>query len=199
MGKSLLVLLAALGVAAFAQQATAPLQFGVVSIRVQPPGYRSEAPTHGPVYPGGKFIDHHAGLWTLISFAHPQYVYPEKTIVGLPRWAYGSVLLDVECIPEAGTSPDLTQMEQMMDTVLADRFHLKYHTEIRRMDVYFMEVAHGGIHYITPSAPGQQSLLLGLSQKAFGRGVSMDYLAARAGTFWLGLRPRASVPWTDRS
>lgn len=113
-------------------------------------------------------------------------MYPEKTIVGLPRWAYGSVLLDVECIPKSGASPDLTQMEEMMDSVLANRFHLKYHVERRTMVVYFMEVARGGTHYITRSPPGQQSLLLSLSQKAFGRGVSMDYLAARAGTFWLG-------------
>lgn len=180
-------LLAALYMAAGAAQAPPPPRFGVVSIRMRSSaGYLPVPPTHGPVYPGGRFIDHHAGLWTLISFAHPQYVYPEKTIVGLPRRAYGSVLLDVECIPKAGTSPDLTQMERMMDTVLADRFHLRYHVETRRMDVYFMEVARGGIHFMTPSPPGQQSLLLGLGEKASGRGVSMDYLAARAGTFWLG-------------
>ncbi|MGH9415562.1 MAG: TIGR03435 family protein [Terriglobales bacterium] len=181
------VALALLCLAAGTSQATQPLRFGVVSIRMQSSaGYLPAPPTHGPVYPGGRFIDHHAGLWTLISFAHPQYVYPEKTIVGLPRWAYGSALFDVECIPEAGTSPDLTQMEQMMDTVLADRFNLRYHVETRRMDVYFMEVARGGVRFVTPSPPGQQSLLLTLSPKVIGRGVSMDYLAARAGTFWLG-------------
>jgi len=150
-------------------------------------GYRPAAPTHGPVYPGGKFIDHHAGLWTLISFAHPQYVYPEKTIVGLPRWAYGSVLFDIECVPELGTTADLVQMEEMMDALLADRFHLRYHVETRRMQVYFMRVARGGIRLMKPSPPGEQSLQLELGEKAFGRGVSMDYLAARAGTFWLGL------------
>lgn len=73
-----------------------------------------------------------------------------------------------------------------MDAVLAERFGLKYHIENRRMPVLFLEVDRGGPHYLKPSPSGEQSLDLRLGMKVYGRGVSMDELAAKAGSYFLG-------------
>lgn len=182
----LLIAAAVWGIVAQPQAAGRPLRFAVLSIRRQPPNFRRALKPEGPVHPGGKYIDHQANLWSLVTFAHPQYDYPNKTIVGLPDWAYGiDELMDIEAEPEPGTSVDLTQMQQMMDAALADRFHLKYHIETREMPVYFLEVADGGPHYIRPSAAGEQSLLLRFAGGAvFGRGASMDLLAGKIGSYY---------------
>lgn len=181
--------LAALLVTVAPSQAPKPqLRFGAVSIKREPPDYRLQTPAHGPVWPGGRYSDRQAILWSLIVFAHPQYVYPEKTIVGLPGWAYGQdgAWFDIDAVPEAGTSPTLAQMQQMMDAVLADRFQLRYHIEHRPMKVYFLEVGPGGTHHIAPAQPGDQSLQFRAGDTGiFARGASMDELAGRMGSYYM--------------
>jgi len=184
--KLMIPLFLALGLAVAPPQDRLPVRFGAVSIKIQPPGYRPpREEAIGPVRPCGRYSNQHAILWTLITFAHPQYQFPGKTVVGLPDWAFGrpGSVMDFEAVPEAGTSPDLTQMQQMMDSALADRFGLKFHMEKRRMPVLFLELSPGGPRLVNPSPPGQQSLLLRIGPSAiFGRGASMDELAGLIGT-----------------
>jgi len=185
MKKKSWIITAILGVALGAQVGPASPRFGAVSIKVQPPGYRPPRGEQlGPVRAGGKYIDEHAILWTLIAFAHPQSVFPGKTVVGLPDWAYGrpGAVFDFAAVPAAGASPDLAEMQKMMDAVLADRFHFEYRIERRNMPVFFLEVAPGGPHFIQQAKPGEQSLLLRVGPSSiFGRGASLDQMAAIIG------------------
>lgn len=187
--KSLLVIAGAVlvtGVALCGQVGPALPRFAAVSIKTQPPSYRlPRGEQIGPVRAGGKYIDEHAILWTLIAFAHPQCLIPGKTVVGLPDWAYGrpGAIFDFAAVPAAGTSPDVAQMQQMMDVVLADRFQLEYRMEHRTMPVFFLEVAPGGPQIMKASKPGQQSLLLRVGPGAIlARGASLDQIAGVIGS-----------------
>jgi len=173
--------------AAVAQTPPSALRFGVVSIRIQSDSYRVPREKPGPIAPGGKYIDHSAILWSLMAFAHPQYVFPEKTVVGLPVWAYGRPghVFDFEALPAPGTHPDLMQMEQMMDRVLSDRFALRYHVENRVMAVLYLRVRRGAPTRLQPAANNDQSLLLRFSDSGvFARGASMDEFAGKLGSYY---------------
>lgn len=167
-------------------QPAAP-HFGAVSIRIQRSDYEEAVRSHGPVYPGGRYANHSAVLWSLITFAHPQFMFPGKTIVGLPDWAGGKdgAVFDIEAVPAVGTSPDLTTMRRMMDGVLVERFGLRYHIEQHTMPVFLLKTSDAGSHYMKPSPPGQQSLKVSFgSQGVYGRGISMDDLAGTAAAFF---------------
>lgn len=165
-------------------QSTQP-HFAVVSIRVDPPISRAFKPA-GPVRPGGKYVDEHATLWSLIVFAYPRFSFPEKTLVGLPKWAYGGPgsVFDLEAVPATGTSPTMVEMRNMMGAALADRFHFRFHLENREMPVLFLHTAHGGTHGIKTSAPGDESLLLVFGPGITGRGATMDEFAAKLGVYF---------------
>lgn len=187
MSRRILIVLVAFGAIAVAQRKPAPPRFAVVSIRVDPPqSGRVAIPTMGPVHLGGRYSDQHAILWSLITFAYPQYSFPKKTLVGLPDWAYGrpGSVFDFEAVAGPGAPPNMTEMREMMAAALADRFHLRFHVATRQMPVFLLEVARGGPHDMHPSAPGQQSLLLMLGPGITGLGATMDEFAAEAGALF---------------
>jgi len=177
--------LCVLALSGFAQGPPEGARFGAVSIKVLAPGQAPFGAPVGAVRPGGKYVDEHASLWSLIVFAFPNFYFPNKTIVGLPSWAYGDTSFDVQAVPGLGRSPDLTEMQAMMSAALSDRFGLRFHVETRRMPVFFLQVEKGGIKNIVPSPQGQQSLLLVIRGSAiFGRGASMDELAGKVGAYY---------------
>jgi len=59
------------------------------------------------------------------------------------KWA-GSEIYDVEARAPGDAIPLVADVRQMMQTLLADRFHLKISHETRVMPVYNLEVAPGG-------------------------------------------------------
>ena len=124
----------------------APLRFEVASIK----------PTKGggsrggmQVLPGGALRMTGATLKNLIAFA---YDTREERISGGPAWT-GSVGYDIDARPEradAGTAmpaPGTTswqRLEQRLQTLLAERFHLVIHKDSKEGPVYVLVLAKGG-------------------------------------------------------
>jgi len=132
-------------------------RFDVVSIHPVPPnapmivreiGYTS-------VHPGGQYIDPSVSLSSLIAFAYRIPAYFQLT--GLPDWAKRQEYSvsakpspDFPALPPAGNTE---QVRLMMRALLADRFHLKLHTETREEPVYQLELAKGGLKIKEVAAP----------------------------------------------
>lgn len=81
----------------------------------------------------------------------------EGLIFGLPAWA-DSLRFDIDA---KVTDPDLKalrglsreQQQAMIAAILADRFHLKIHTEIKTLPVYELVVAKNGPNLTTSAIP----------------------------------------------
>ena len=67
----------------------------------------------------------------------------EKQIVGGPKWLTKD-RYDVSGIPDVAGVPNLKQTQEMYQKLLADRFHLIFHREMREIPIYSLTVAKGG-------------------------------------------------------
>jgi uncharacterized protein (TIGR03435 family) len=81
---------------------------------------------------GQRFIATNVPLSALLTFAFtPQGGrLRREQIVGLPDWG-NSDTFDVEAV-----SPDIAQSKVLLQSLLEDRFHLKFHRETRDLPVY---------------------------------------------------------------
>lgn len=134
-----------------AQQPGAPAgaRFEVVSIREVPP---NTPPTlreqdFTPVLPGGQYIDSRTPLAQMIVFAYQVKSYLQLT--GLPSWAdtksFSVAAKPADGFPALSPAENREQVRVMMRAMLADRFHLKLHTETRQERIMKLEVAKSGI------------------------------------------------------
>lgn len=122
-------------------------------------------------------------------------------VVGGPEWIgkeqytiNGKPPADLEvAMRQMKTADWLRQLRGMQQSLLADRFHLKVHFEVREMPIYALVPAKGGLRIqavaypdppapdspSSPPAPGKRTLAPGAIQAGFGAGGSMT-LWARA-------------------
>ncbi len=110
--------------------------FDVATIKPSKPGQRGK----GFGFNGRAVITRNTNLDDLIALAYGLHA---KQIVNAPDWA-GTDLYDIEGIPDAPGRPDIKQMGNMVQKLLADRFQLKFHRETRVLSVYAITVAKGG-------------------------------------------------------
>lgn len=129
-GLRLVLALTALPTSATAQDQRGPetVAFEVVSIK----------PVTGPLQPSGpqtpgRYRNQDATLRTLVAFA---YELPFTRIAGGPAW-FAERRFAIDAV--APGTPSLSQVRQMVRTLLAERFNLKAHTESREMDVFLLE------------------------------------------------------------
>jgi uncharacterized protein (TIGR03435 family) len=103
------------------------------------------------------------------------------------QWAYGTSqalvtgptsLTNVHYDITAKTDPSTTQakMRLMLQTLLADRFKLAFHTEKRELRVYTLTLAKSGIK-MHPSAPGGEMFRENSATGMVARSISMKELA----------------------
>jgi len=145
------------GTLAAQQPASAP-RFDVVSIREvprdAPPVLRSQDFT--AVLPGGKFIDSRTNLLFLIAFAY-NVKHPSMQLIGLPDWAmsqsFSMAAKPAPDFPTLSAAENYEQVRLMMRETLAERFHLRLHTETRQEQIFSLEVARGGIKVKEVEAP----------------------------------------------
>ncbi len=161
-------------VSAFAQTAPSPptLAFDVASVRPSKPGapQHSNVPLDsGNVYgsitaddartaAGGLLIANHQALWHYISFAYKLSgtqelalrfnIYSGVPKSGAPFWVTGSFdspaeFFDISARAPADTSID--QMRLMMQSLLADRFHLAIHYTTADAPVFALVLARPGV------------------------------------------------------
>lgn len=150
----------------------APLAFDVASVRPSMPGspqhtnvpldsgnvYGSISPDDARSAAGGHLIVTHQALWRYISFAYKLAGTQELALrfnifsgapkSGAPLWVTGSFdapgeFFDIQARAPADTSID--QMRLMMQTLLADRFHLVVHNQTTDAPVFALVLAKPGI------------------------------------------------------
>ncbi len=87
---------------------------------------------------GGTFTARNATVRGLIEEA---YVLKDDRLFGGPDWV-GTAGYDVNAKPEAPV--DVERARAMLQALLADRFHLKVHSETREVPVYALTIGKGG-------------------------------------------------------
>lgn len=143
--------------AASAQQTASPraeavpsaaAQFEVAAIHLHIP----EAHEHNSVWSSpfdGRFRAENMSVVMLIHWA---YEMPETRIFGAPAWAR-STFYNIDAAADPAVDQKLRNLssddgrklkKQMVQTLLADRFQLRTHTETREMPIYTLVVAKGG-------------------------------------------------------
>jgi uncharacterized protein (TIGR03435 family) len=111
--------------------------FEVASVRTHDPNDRTDTDNFQP-YPGGGFTATNCSLWMLIHFAFQiqPYQIPDK-----PGWIR-SEHFDLDAKP--GEAHPFDDVPLMLQGLLADRFHLKYHWETKESPVYELVVVKPG-------------------------------------------------------
>ena len=159
---------------AFAQKAPSPvpLAFEVASVRPSKPGspqhtnvpldsgnvYSAISPDDTRSAAGGLLIATHQPLWRYITFAYKLSGTQELALrfnyfsglpkSGAPAWVTGGFdspadAFDIEA--RATSNPTIDQMRLMMQTLLADRFHLVVHYQTSVASVFALVLVHSGV------------------------------------------------------
>jgi uncharacterized protein (TIGR03435 family) len=140
MRASLFVLLS---VGAFAQQPTAPPAFEVASIKPS----KEIDPRGGLLNPVGNRVTWtNADLGYMITFA---YNVPGIQLVGGPNWVR-SEKYDVVAKAEGDGKRTTDEFRQMFQSLLAERFKLALHREIRDVSVYALLPGKNGPKHLEP-------------------------------------------------
>lgn len=137
-------------------------------------------------YPGGRI---HATSYKLRQLIHDAYDVEMFRILGGPRWV-DEDRFDVEAKPPASSesskwvpanfkSPPNPEMRQMLQTLLAERFQLRVHTETRKESIYALVVAKGGPKLKPPASTTVQPFVSFLPHGLSGKNATMDQLVER--------------------
>jgi uncharacterized protein (TIGR03435 family) len=127
-----------LTLAAFAQTASQPA-FDVASVKALDPAAESHTGMDFRIYPGGRLEMINLTLRTILLEAFGVKHYQ---LSGGPGWMNTD---HFTIIAKAEGDPSRQQMVAMLQTLLADRFQLKIHREVKEGNVYAMVVAKGGL------------------------------------------------------
>ena len=165
------VLAAALccGVVSAAQQA-AP-KFEVVSIRALPPDAGTFLVPQGwtAVQPGGRYITPSTTLVGLILFAY-DIRHADTRLLGLPDWKAKRYAVSASAgddFPRLSPEENRERVILMVREMLADRFRLRLHTEVRQETALRMTVEDGGRRLkevaapVPPEQEGRANLAMG--------------------------------------
>jgi len=99
--------------------------------------------------PEDRLIVQGASVLALIARA---YEVPMFTVQGGPQWIQQNYLYDIEAVPPPAFIP--SNGAQMMQALLADRFQLQLHTEIREIETWVLELSEGAL-LASPAEAGQ--------------------------------------------
>jgi uncharacterized protein (TIGR03435 family) len=109
-----------------------------------------------PFLPGGKYRHPAVSLESLIAVAY-SIPHADRQIVGLPSWTqdspYTIEAVAGEDFAQVPLERQHAQVLLMLQALLADRFHLQFHTEERPTETYELRLAPGGLKNMTPGTP----------------------------------------------
>jgi uncharacterized protein (TIGR03435 family) len=172
--KLLLLLLVFLASQVAGAQTSAPT-FEVATIK--PTGPSSDGHIHINYPPGDRFSASNITVLTLMQWA---YDMPEKQILDGPPWL-GSTRFDIQATADTGQIKGLTGEQDrdlkrhMVQSLFADRFHLKLHQETRPLPAYDLIVAKGGLK-LQPSKSNGKTI--GTGRTHFnGEGLTITIIA----------------------
>jgi uncharacterized protein (TIGR03435 family) len=121
------------------------------------------AGTSVELFPGGRVRIVNEPVKLLVRMA---FQLQDSQIAGAPSWL-DSDRYDIEAKTGAPEKPGPDQLSPLLQDLLVERFHLKFHRETREIPVYALVVAKGGPK-LKPKADGEVS---GMNTKS-GRGTS---------------------------
>jgi uncharacterized protein (TIGR03435 family) len=159
------------------QPSAAPLTYDVVSMRPSDPNVE---PTGINPLPNGVGYDGF-GV-TVREMLCVMYRLPERQIIGGPDWV-DSAKFDV--LVRANHRFSIDQLHEMFQNMLADRFKLKSHIQIKQRPIYALTVAKSGLR-MTPVEEGfaRNSPIQAESEDVYmADRTPMNYLC-----FWLSIK-----------
>lgn len=199
------ILLVAVGFAALADpvasqsEKKAPLAFEVASVK--PSDLAARAGGIRPLPGGQTYVAEAAPLKLMIRL---MYKITDSQIVGGPDWM-GTALFDVRAKAEKPSSVD--DLHEMFQTLLADRFKLKFHREMRTLPALVLTVDKPGSKMKPNESTEPFDVPIKLASggrppappKFAGTHVPMEYLR-----WWLGqavgnFRPGQERPVVDKT
>lgn len=151
--------------------------YDIVSVKPSLPGV-----SPGGVDPLPSGLGYEAEATTVKSMISVMYRIPLRQIVGGPDWL-DEEKFDVAAIADKAYTTD--QLHMMFQRMLADRFHLKVHTETKPGRIYALVIAKSGSR-LTPSLSVQEHnipITNGGNNQFVGSHVRMNFFC-----WWLGLR-----------
>jgi uncharacterized protein (TIGR03435 family) len=134
-------------------QTSQPLAFDVASVK---PHKFTGAGTMGISITGGTLHAEHMSLNKLVAWAYNLEAFQ---LSGGPSWAAdGSILssdlFEIQAKAAPGQTPTPEQFRQMMQALLADRFHLQIHRLSKPLPAYNLVVSKGGIRIVSTRSVG---------------------------------------------
>jgi len=173
--------------------AQAPLRLEVASIRPQQSG--DDEPSNRQMLPGGRFVATATTARTLIRIA---FGTDDNRISGAPNWIDNETF-DINAITanhSEVTTPQ--QFQQLILSLLEDRFQFKFHREQKDNPVYWLELAKPGKPGpdLKPSAPDAQP---NMSTNSNGSMASMKASKMSMADIAAALRRQAGRPVEDHT
>jgi uncharacterized protein (TIGR03435 family) len=168
------LLLASLG---HGQDTPARLTFDVASIKLSQPGLRGGGIK--PLPGGTGYTAQNIPVKLMISL---MYKVPMRQIEGGPEWLDND---NYEIEARADHAYSIDDLHTMFQNLLADRFKLKFHNEIKQGPVYALTVDKSGLKMKTNGSGEDMKIPInrGNNNEFIGTRVPMKYL-----TWWLGLQ-----------
>jgi uncharacterized protein (TIGR03435 family) len=168
--------------AVFAQESSSPV-FEVASIK---PSTDKDRIIGLFTYPGGRVT---ATNYTLKMLINEAYAIEDYRILGGPAWA-DSDRYNLEAKPPASSpsskwapasikTPPSEEMRRMLQTLLADRFHLKTHRESKKERIYVLVNTKGGAKLKAPAPTTTQPFVSFRPNGLSGTNATLDQLTER--------------------
>jgi uncharacterized protein (TIGR03435 family) len=169
------------------------LQFEVASIRPRRSG--GDEPSDRKMLPGGRFVATATTARTLIRIALGT---DDNRIFGAPNWIDNETF-DINAITADHTEvTNPRQLQQLILSLLEDRFQFKFHREQKENPTYWLELVKPGRPGpgLKPSAPDSQP---NMSTNSSGSRASMKATKMSMGDIAAALRRQAGRPVEDHT
>lgn len=113
-----------------------------------------------------------ASVFSLITHAYDLKSY-EVSGVPIPTTLDAKGFYDISARAPGDQPPTIAQVRKMFQALLADRFQLKFHREMRQMDVYALVPAKGGSKLRESSEAGYRMMMDGTGRTFAGASMQM--------------------------
>lgn len=141
---------------------------------------------------GDRYTIRGQSITSLMMFA---YSIDKHQIVDMPDWV-GNTAYDIEGTVDTPGEPSLRQQQEMLQKLLADRFQLKFHHEMRELPVYALQLEKGGPRLTPAVNPNAQPDQDGESH---GNEMTQVYTSASMADFILGMQFFLDRPIIDQT
>jgi uncharacterized protein (TIGR03435 family) len=195
---SLLILAATFAIG----QAAAKLEFEVASVKINKTNGPSDF--NGPRRSGDSVIMHNTQIYSVIFYAY--HLSGSYRIAGYKDPSEDSRWVDIEARAAATATDD--QIRMMFQSLLADRFKLKVHHEIREIPEYELTIAKGKAKLV-PAREGDMTLTIegrtfsvragACTTTSWQEGIHITCHAAGMETITSQLSGRLESPVTDHT